>query len=86
MKGGFSYQIASPYDREELVAELLYDDEQWGEISKEQGEVVLELYPRQDGEPWRFPPEDVERLINLARRDLLEGRPPKEAKRVKPAR
>lgn len=86
MKGQFSYQIADVPDREELVAELLFDDEQWGEISKENGEVLLELYPQRSGEPWRFPPEEVERLINLARRDLIEGRPPKESKRVKPAR
>ena len=82
---GLHYIIADLPDREELVAELWLDHEEWGEISKENGEVVLELYPRGDGEPWRFPSEEAERLINLARRDLVEGRPPKESKRVKPA-
>ena len=82
---GLHYIIADLPDREELVAELWMDRECWGEISKEKGEVVLELYPRRDGEPWRFPPEAVERLINIARRDLVEGKPPREAKRVKPA-
>jgi len=80
MQGGFSYQIASVYDREELIAELLYDDEQWGEISKENGHVVLELYGREDGQPWRFPPKEVESLIYRARRDLVEGKPPKTRK------
>lgn len=82
---GFHYIIADVPDREELVAELWHDHDMWGEISKENGEAMLELYGREDGEPWRFPPEPVEQLINLARRDLIEGRPPKESKRVKPA-
>jgi hypothetical protein len=80
---GLHYIIADVPDREELVAELWLDHEMWGEISKEKGEVVLELYPRQDGEPWRLPSERAERLINLARRDLVEGKPPKESMRVK---
>lgn len=83
---GLHYIITDLPDRDELVAELWSDHECWGEISKEKGEVVLELYPQRSGEPWRFPPEEVERLINIARRDLVEGRPPKESKRVKPAR
>ena len=80
MYDGMHYLIASLPDREEFIAELIYDNEQWGEISKENGEVVLELYPRRDGEPWRFPPEDVERFIRMARKDLLEGRPSKKGK------
>jgi len=37
--------IASVPDREKLVAELWYDQELWGEISQDTGELVLEIYP-----------------------------------------
>jgi hypothetical protein len=36
--------IASVPDREKLVAELWYDQELWGEISQETGELLLEVY------------------------------------------
>jgi hypothetical protein len=37
--------IASVPDREKLVAELWYDQELWGEISQDTGELILEIYP-----------------------------------------
>jgi hypothetical protein len=37
--------IASVPDREKLVAELWYNQELWGEISQETGELILEIYP-----------------------------------------
>ncbi len=46
--------IASPPDREKLVAELFYDDEQWAEIHQESEQLTLQLYPRRDGQPWEF--------------------------------
>lgn len=46
MRGGVHYIIADLPDREEWVAELWCDLEEWGEISMENGEVALELYPR----------------------------------------
>ena len=42
-------QIASVPDRDNLVAELWYGDEQWGEISQETENLRLEIYPRASG-------------------------------------
>lgn len=39
-------QIASVPDREKLVAELWYGNEQWGEVSQECGIMKLEIYPK----------------------------------------
>lgn len=75
----FEILIASPSDREELVAELWFDNEMWGEINQEDGKVTLELYPKPDGEPWRFPPEVAEEQIRLARHSLLGDGERKEA-------
>lgn len=47
--------IASPPDREKLVAEIFLDREQLCELNTETGELVVELYPRRDGKPWVIP-------------------------------
>ncbi|MEX1094859.1 MAG: hypothetical protein WED34_02360 [Planctomycetales bacterium] len=46
--------IASPPDREKLVAMIDGNDEQWAEINQDSGELRLEIYPRRDGRPWEF--------------------------------
>ena len=46
--------LASPPDRERLVAQISYDREQWAEIHQVAGSLTLELYPRPDGKPWEF--------------------------------
>lgn len=71
MKHELSYQIASVPDREKLVAERWLDNEMWGEINQEGNTINLELYPKPDGGPWRFPAEAVEKLLRMARCDLL---------------
>ena len=38
--------IASPPDREHLVAEILVGGEQWAEVNIESGRLDVELYPR----------------------------------------
>jgi hypothetical protein len=50
-------QITSVPDRDNLVAELWYGSEQWGEISQETENLLLEIYPRSSGENdkvWSF--------------------------------
>lgn len=78
MNEKLTYIIADVPDREELVAELWCDDEMWGEISQEGGNIVLELYPKPDGQPWRFSPDAAERVIRVARCDLLGIAPTSE--------
>lgn len=63
--------IASPPDREKLVAELFYGAEQWAEIHQELGHLTLQLYPRRDGQPWEFPFEDATNMLQRASRRLV---------------
>jgi hypothetical protein len=44
--------LASPPDREKLVAEISVDHEVWAEINQETEQLVLEIYPRRDGKAW----------------------------------
>ena len=46
--------LASPPDRKFLVAEIFFDSEQLAEINQESGELMLEIYPRRDGKPWKL--------------------------------
>jgi hypothetical protein len=59
MTNKMSVDICSPPDREELIAQILHDHEQWAEIHQETGSLTLALYPRQDGKPWEFSFDDA---------------------------
>ena len=64
--------IASPPDREKLVAELFYEHEQWAELHQEVSTgLTLELYPRRDGQPWSFPLTDALAALQVASRRLV---------------
>ena len=61
--------LASPPDRELLVAEVMVDDEQWVELNQEGGSLNLEVYPRRDGQPWRLDFDAaVAALVEMRRR------------------
>jgi hypothetical protein len=62
--------IASPPDREKLVAELFYEDEQWAEIHQESEQLTLQLYPRRNGQPWEFSFDEAICMLQRARRRL----------------
>ena len=63
--------IASPPDREDLVAEIFFGHDQWAEVSNEGGSLTLEIYPQRTGEPWAFSYDDALAAIQEARRRLL---------------
>jgi hypothetical protein len=50
----FRVTIASPPDRQRLVAEIFAGDTQVAEIKQEAERPLLELYPRPDGTPWNL--------------------------------
>ena len=63
--------ISSPPDREKLVAEIFFDNEQWAELNQEGDSLTLEIYPRQDGKFWQLNFEQVLEALNEAKRRLL---------------
>lgn len=67
--------LASPPDRERLVAMISCDQEQWAEVHQEAGSLTLELYPRQSGDPWEFSLDDAVAALQHAR-ERLTGRCP----------
>lgn len=66
-----SIDIASLPDREKLVAELFVGTEQFAELNTESGELLLEVYPRQDGEPWRLSYAELLEALSHAKQRLV---------------
>lgn len=69
----FRITIASLPDREELVAEIYYDHEQWVEISQESGEErpIIQFYSPSVKEYWEFPLDDALEALELAKKKFL---------------
>jgi len=66
-----SVTIASVPDRENVVAELWYQDQLWGELSYENNEFQLEIYPSSKGEAWNFNYEKILQSIINAKEKLV---------------
>jgi hypothetical protein len=64
--------LASPPDRNKLVAELWVGDSQLAEVSRENGAPILEIYPNPAGGPWRIKLEDLKVSLNQAEKSLSE--------------
>ena len=64
--------IVSPPDREKLVAQISCDCEQWAEIHQEKKELTLEIYPRQDGQPWTLSYDESLAALLLAKTRLVD--------------
>ena len=65
--------IESPPDRKKLVAGILHENEQWAEVNQESGALVLELYPRRDGQPWSFSFDEAVAALQKAKDRLIGG-------------
>ena len=66
-------ELASPPDRERLVAPIMIGDEQWAEVNREEERLRIEIYPCRSGSAWVF---DFEETISalLEARERLRGR------------
>ena len=64
--------VASDPDREELFAEIYYDDMQWAEIILDplRKHFLLTIFPPMDRENWVFDLKDAESAIAEARAAL----------------
>lgn len=71
MESRFRISIASPPDRDSLVAEVFFEAVQWAELREEWGKIVVEFYPRPDGEPWLVDFEVTIQALNEANDRLL---------------
>ncbi|MCH1429135.1 MAG: hypothetical protein L7U87_00080 [Chlamydiales bacterium] len=69
----FCITVISLPDRERLVAEIFYKDEQWAEISQETPELSIQIYPSLNSEYWEFNLNEAMKVLNYAKEKLLGG-------------
>ena len=65
--------LSSPPNREKLVAEIFFDNNEWAEINQDSGRLVVEFYPRRDGEFWRLTFDEALQALTKAKERLLKG-------------
>ena len=64
--------IASPPERDDLVVQLFVKDQgQWGEMIFHNGKLIIELYPREDGEPWQLDLNEVQHVLQKGKKELV---------------
>lgn len=63
--------IASPPDRERLVAEIFHEGHQWAEIHQKLVALTVEIHPRRDGQPWAFPLHEAISALQIAAARLV---------------
>jgi hypothetical protein len=68
----FRICISSPPDREYLVAEIFWGEEQVAEISREACEFEVELYPRRTGQGWHLNCDEFLDVLSQAKGKLAE--------------
>lgn len=68
----FRITIASLPDRENLVAEIIYEHVQWAEISKEKDEVIIQFYSHPRKKYWEFPLDEALTVLERAKKKFLE--------------
>jgi hypothetical protein len=67
-------ELSSPPDREFLVANIMVGTHEFAEVNQEEGIIRVEIYPRQDGEPWRFDYSSLVDAMTSARARLTDTR------------
>jgi hypothetical protein len=72
----FRITVASDPDHEDLIAEIYFGDEFVALLSQENGfeSIEVELHPRQNGQPHRFPLGDLQGALEKAKSRLWELR------------
>ena len=63
--------LASPADREKLVAQLMVGNEQLAELNQEGESLQLEFYARRDGQPWVVEYSDFINALLQAKEKLV---------------
>lgn len=71
MANNYRITVASPPDREKLVAEIFVGDCQWAELNQENSQLEIEFYEKPDGKPWKFSLDDTLTMLQDAKKRLI---------------
>ena len=65
--------ISSPPNREKLVAEIFFGNEEWAELNQDTGVLIVGFYPRRDGSFWSLTFDEALQALTKAKERLLQG-------------
>lgn len=68
----FEIDIVNYFDREELVAEICFDRNQWAEISPNKGKMLVQFYAHPNKKCWEFSYEEAIKALEQAKDRLLK--------------
>ena len=68
----FRITVASLPDRENLVAEILYEGVQWAEISQETEKLVVQFYSHPRQKYWEFSLDEALEALEKAKKRMLD--------------
>ncbi|CRX39351.1 hypothetical protein [Estrella lausannensis] len=73
-KSKFSVEISSDLVYEEMVANILFEEEEVATVSQEKGleNLEIEIFPSFDGKSWEFSFEEYIKALNFAKNCLLK--------------
>jgi hypothetical protein len=69
-------EVTSPPDREKLVIQFMFGEEQFAELNQEHDELELESYPRRDGQTWVFRHTELIEALETAKEKLTAQQAP----------
>lgn len=67
----FEIEIINYFEKEEPVAEIYYDSQQWAELSYSEEDIVVEFYSHADNKYWEFLYEESIKVLEQAKTKLL---------------
>ena len=67
----FDISIASLPDKENLVAEIFYENVQWVQISQETDKMIIQFYPHTKKDYWEFPLDEALEVLERAKKRFL---------------
>jgi hypothetical protein len=68
----FEIIIGSAPDKENLIAEIYYNNTCWAQISQETKELLVQFYPHPQKDYWEFSLEEALCIIEQAKNKLLK--------------
>ncbi len=68
----FDISIGSVPHREELVADIFYENQHFAEISEDTGKMIIEVYPDLKKDYWEFNFDEFIEALNKAKKRLSD--------------
>lgn len=67
----FEVVIASHHENDSLVSEIWHNDEQFAEVSNDEGKLKIDIFARENGQFWQMNLTDLLNAVEISKSNLL---------------